>query len=223
MEQGLFGGLNKHQQLAASYGQAGKQGVESGPVLIIAGAGTGKTMTLAHRTAFLLINGVAPERILMLTFSRRAAREMADRAIKVASGQLAQKRGGIVPVKLTWSGTFHSVGSRLLRMYASGIGLDPGFTIMDQADSADLMDLLRHELDLTRVGRRFPKKMTCFGIYSQSVNRQIALETVLDTLLPLVHRVERRVGPSVPCLYQGQATAIPAGLRRLAAALDVDV
>ncbi|MEE4217635.1 MAG: ATP-dependent helicase [Xanthomonadales bacterium] len=184
MEQGLFGGLNGQQQLAATYGRAGEQGVESGPVLIIAGAGTGKTMTLAHRTAFLLINGVAPERILMLTFSRRAAREMADRAIKVASRQLAQKRGGNTPVKLAWSGTFHSVGSRLLRMHASGVGLDPGFTIMDQADSADLMDLLRHELDLTRADRRFPKKMTCFGIYSQSVNRQMALETVLETYYP---------------------------------------
>jgi len=184
MEQGLFGALNGQQYRATTYGQIEQGGVKSGPILIIAGAGTGKTMTLAHRTAFLLINGVAPERILMLTFSRRAAKEMAERAVSVASAHLAKERGGVVPVKLSWSGTFHSIGSRLLRMHASSIGLDPGFTIIDQADSADLMDLLRHELDLTRAGRRFPRKMTCFGIYSQCVNRQMDLQAVLDTFYP---------------------------------------
>ena len=184
MEQQLFDVLNAQQHLAATHGRVVPGGVESGPVLIIAGAGTGKTMTLAHRTAFLLIKGVDAERILMLTFSRRAAREMADRAIRVAAAHLGKKRGGTVPVKLTWSGTFHSVANRLLRIYAPSIGLDPGFTIIDQADSADLMDLLRHELDLTGVARRFPKKMTCLGIYSQSVNRQMDLAAVLDTYYP---------------------------------------
>jgi len=184
MEQQLFGVLNAQQHLAATYGQPGQGGVQSGPVLIIAGAGTGKTMTLAHRTAFLLIKGVDAERILMLTFSRRAAREMADRAIKVRSTHLGKERGGTVPVKLAWSGTFHSIANRLLRMYAPRIGLDSGFTIIDQADSADLMDLLRHELGLSNVGRRFPKKMTCFGIYSQCVNRQVDLQVVLDTYYP---------------------------------------
>lgn len=184
MEQGLFGALNKQQYRAATYGRSDKGAVESGPVLIIAGAGTGKTMTLAHRTAFLLISGVASERILMLTFSRRAAKEMSERAVNVASQHLAKKRGGSVPVRLDWSGTFHSIGSRLLRVHANRIGLDAGFTIIDQSDSADLMDLLRHELDLTREERRFPRKATCFDIYSQCVNRQMALEAVLDTLFP---------------------------------------
>ena len=184
MEQQLFETLNAQQHLAATYGQAGQAGVESGPVLIIAGAGTGKTMTLAHRTAYLLIKGVAAERILMLTFSRRAAKEMSDRAIRVTATHLGEKRGGTVPVKLTWSGTFHSVANRLLRMYAPSIGLDPGFTIIDQADSADLMDLLRHELDLTATARRFPKKMTCLGIYSQCINRQMELQEVLDSYYP---------------------------------------
>jgi len=182
--QQLFETLNAQQHLAATHGRVGQGGIESGPVLIIAGAGTGKTMTLAHRTAFLLIKGVAAERILMLTFSRRAAREMADRAGRVTAAYLAKKRGGSVPVKLAWSGTFHSVANRLLRMYAPSIGLDSGFTIIDQADSADLMDLLRHELGLARVARRFPKKMTCIGIYSQCVNRQMDLAAVLETYYP---------------------------------------
>lgn len=184
MERKLFGELNAQQYLAATYGQTGQGGIESGPVLIIAGAGTGKTMTLAHRTAFLLINGVDAGRILMMTFSRRAAREMAERAIRVTAAHLGQKRGGGAAVKLAWSGTFHSVANRLLRMYAQSIGLDPGFTIIDQADSADLLDLLRHELDLTSTGRRFPKKMTCFGIYSQCVNRQLDLTATLDSYYP---------------------------------------
>ena len=79
----------------------------------------------------------------MMTFSRRAAREMADRAIRVTAAQLAAQRGGAQALKLAWSGTFHSIANRLLRRYATRIGLDPGFSIIDQADSADLMDLLR--------------------------------------------------------------------------------
>ncbi|MCW8926321.1 MAG: ATP-dependent helicase [Xanthomonadales bacterium] len=184
MARGPFETLNEQQYQAATFGQVGRGTVESGPVLIIAGAGTGKTMTLAHRTAFLLIQGVAAERILMLTFSRRAAREMSERAVNVAAMHLSRKRGGSVPVKLDWSGTFHSVGSRLLRIYARSIGLDPGFTIIDQGDSADLMDLLRHELEFTREERRFPRKSTCADIYSQCVNRQTALEDILDTHYP---------------------------------------
>ena len=184
MEQTLFSVLNSQQKLAVTHGQTGPEGVKSGPVLIIAGAGTGKTMTLAHRSAFLLIKGVAADRIMLLTFSRRAAREMADRATHVAAEHLGKKRGGRVPVKFTWSGTFHSIANRILRMYAPSIGLDPGFTIIDQADAADLMDLLRHELGFTRLGRRFPKKTSCLGIYSQSINRQMGLKEVLETYYP---------------------------------------
>jgi DNA helicase-2/ATP-dependent DNA helicase PcrA len=184
MVEGVFGSLNEQQYQAATFGQVSQGAVESGPVLIIAGAGTGKTMMLAHRTAFLLINGVASERILMLTFSRRAAREMSERAVNVAAENLTRKRGGTVPVKLDWSGTFHSIGSRLLRIHAKSIGLDPGFTIIDQGDSADLMDLLRHELDFTREERRFPRKTTCADIYSNCVNLQMALDEVLDAYYP---------------------------------------
>jgi len=184
MEQGLFESLNAQQYRAATYGNVQQGVVDSGPVMIIAGAGTGKTMTLAHRTAFLLIKGVAAERILMLTFSRRAAREMSDRAINVAAENLVSKHGGTVPVKLDWSGTFHSIGSRLLRLHANSIGLDPGFTIIDQSDSADLMDLLRHEFNFTRESKRFPRKSTCFDIYSQCINRQTDLETVLEAYYP---------------------------------------
>jgi DNA helicase-2/ATP-dependent DNA helicase PcrA len=120
----------------------------------------------------------------MLTFSRRAAREMSERAVNVAAAELTHKRGGAVPVKLDWSGTFHSIGSRLLRNFANRIGLDPGFTIIDKGDAADLMDLLRHELGCTRGEKRFPRKATCLDIYGQCVNRQMALEAVLDDYFP---------------------------------------
>jgi DNA helicase-2/ATP-dependent DNA helicase PcrA len=193
MEQSLFNTLNAQQHRAATYGNIQQGVVDSGPVLIIAGAGTGKTMTLAHRTAFLLIRGVAAERILMLTFSRRAAREMAGRAVNVASENLASKRGGTVPVKLDWAGTFHSIGSRLLRLHADSIGLDPGFTIIDQSDSADLLDLLRHELHFTKESRRFPRKSTCFDIYSQCVNRQMGLGAVLETFFPWCIKWEEKL------------------------------
>ncbi len=176
--------LNPAQRRAASYGQARKGGgLEAGPLLVIAGAGTGKTMTLAHRVAHLVIQGVSPERILLLTFTRRAADEMTRRVetiVRKTTTSAAPKAVGILP----WSGTFHSVGNRLLRRYASNLGLDPGFSVLDRGDAADVMDLARHELGLSRKARRFPKKDTCLAIYSRCVNSRQTLQKSLELTFP---------------------------------------
>ena len=152
----------------------------AGPLLIIAGAGTGKTMTLAHRVAHLVMQGVAPERILLLTFTRRAAREMGRRARRI----VARALGGGTDVRLPWAGTFHSIANRLLREYAANLGLDPAFSVLDRGDAADLMDLVRHRLGLSRESRRFPRKDTCLAIYSRCVNGRRELSACLQDAWP---------------------------------------
>jgi DNA helicase-2/ATP-dependent DNA helicase PcrA len=139
------------------------------PLLIIAGAGTGKTKTLAHRVAHLIVQGVDPRRIMLLTFSRRAAEEMIRRVRAIASDVLLEQARLLVDA-LTWSGTFHAIGTRVLREYADLISLDRAFTIHDREDSADLMNLLRHDRGLAKIDRRFPRKDTCLAIYSRVVN-----------------------------------------------------
>jgi DNA helicase-2/ATP-dependent DNA helicase PcrA len=181
-----LGVLNPAQRQAASYGQVNSSGgFAAGPLLVIAGAGTGKTMTLAHRVAHLIIQGVSPERILLLTFTRRAAQEMTRRVESIVRKAL---RGANDPPMtsnvLTWSGTFHSVANRLLRRYAHNLDLDPGFSVLDRGDSADLMDVVRHDLGLSRKLRRFPKKDTCLAIYSRCVNSRKALADSLDETYP---------------------------------------
>jgi DNA helicase-2/ATP-dependent DNA helicase PcrA len=157
--------LNHAQRAAACHG--------NGPLLILAGAGTGKTNTLAHRVAHLVMEGASPQRILLLTFSRRAALEMTRRAQRVV-GEL----------RLPWSGTFHSIANRLLRRHAARAGLTPGFSVLDRGDAADLMDLVRHELGFSRLEKRFPRKDTCLAIYSHRVNTQGTLRGTLDTVFP---------------------------------------
>ncbi|HEX8757713.1 MAG TPA: ATP-dependent helicase, partial [Steroidobacteraceae bacterium] len=136
--------LNGPQRRAASYGEPLPQkGFKSGPLLIVAGAGTGKTDTLAHRVAHLVIHGVDPARIMMLTFTRRAATEMRRRAYELAKSALNETLGGVsqsILQRMSWAGTFHSVGNRLLRHYARHLKLDPQFSVLDRGDSADLMD-----------------------------------------------------------------------------------
>jgi DNA helicase II / ATP-dependent DNA helicase PcrA len=146
------------------------------PLLIVAGAGTGKTTTLAHRVAHLVLDGVDPQRILLLTFTRRAALTMVRRVERICAG--------VVLGRMMWAGTFHAVGARLLRLHAGSIGLDPAFTILDRGDAADLVDLVRGELDLARTDRRFPKKATCLAIYSYAVNAERPLEAVLREQFP---------------------------------------
>lgn len=174
-------GLNDTQRDAATYGSG--PGEVAGPLLVIAGAGSGKTNTLAHRVAHLLAQGADPGRILLLTFSRRAADEMTRRAARIAS-QVSRRHAQLVSGGFPWAGTFHSIGARLLREYAGCIGLDAAFTIHDREDSADLMNLVRHELDFSAKRKRFPLKGTCLAIYSAVVNTRRPLADVLLSTFP---------------------------------------
>jgi superfamily I DNA/RNA helicase len=155
--------LNDDQRQAVLHGA----GTTAAPLLVIAGAGSGKTSTLAHRVANLVAEGVDPSRILMLTFSRRAAEEMKRRVERI----LAKHLKGLSGARLEWAGTFHAIGARLLREYSYRIGLDPEFSILDREDAADLMNLVRHELGLSAKESRFPTKATCLAIYSRAVSR----------------------------------------------------
>ena len=168
--------LNDDQRQAILHGS----GTPSAPLLVIAGAGSGKTSTLAHRVANFVAEGVDPSRILMLTFSRRAADEMKRRVERI----LAKHLKGLSIARLEWAGTFHAVGARLLREYSYRIGVDPGFSILDREDAADLMNLVRHELGLSAKESRFPTKATCLAIYSRAVNAQLPLNEVLETIFP---------------------------------------
>jgi len=151
------------------------------PLLIVAGAGTGKTQTLAHRVAALIARGADPRRILLLTFSRRAAQEMTRRALRIAGGRRAP---GASDAALPWAGTFHAIANRLLRQHAPEVGLDPAFTLLDREDAADLIDRLRHDRGLARTDRRFPRKGTCLAIYSAVVNTQDSLRGCLRARFP---------------------------------------
>ena len=163
--------LNPAQRAAVEHGPA--------PLLVIAGAGSGKTNTLAHRVAHHVIGGADPHRILLLTFSRRAAQEMTRRAERIVAAVLG--RGGHA---LAWSGTFHAIGARLVRQQARDIGLDPAFTILDREDAAGLIDLVRHALGFSRLPERFPRKATCLAIYSRAVNSAAPLAEVLAAAFP---------------------------------------
>jgi DNA helicase-2/ATP-dependent DNA helicase PcrA len=179
-----LGMLNPAQRQAAEFGERMPgSAFRSGPLLVIAGAGTGKTMTLAHRVAHLVIEGVDPERILLLTFTRRAAQEM-TRRVETIVRATARGDSRLPPGGLPWAGTFHSIGNRLLRRYAHNLGLDPGFSVLDRSDAADMLDVVRHELKLSAKARRFPKKDTCLAIYSRCVNTQQALADVLEHDFP---------------------------------------
>ncbi len=170
--------LNAEQRLAVCHGVPPDGPLRPGPaLLVLAGAGTGKTTTLAHRVAHLVLKGAEPERILLLTFSRRAAETMVGRAERICAAVLGE--GARFAGRLHWAGTFHAVGARLLREHADAIGLAPGFTILDRSDSADLLDLVRGEQGLARTDRRFPQKGTCLAIYSYAVNASAALDEVL--------------------------------------------
>src|SRR5690606_39157840 len=171
--------LNAEQRAAVEHG-GGKM---AGPLPVIAGAGSGKTNTLAHRVAHLIVNGADPRRTLLMTFSRRAAAAMTKRVERIAARVMGDKAATLTE-GLNWAGTFHAIGARLLRDYALEIGLDPAFTIHDREDSADLMNLVRHELGLSKTESRFPAKGTCLAIYSRAVNAQSELEPVLAKSFP---------------------------------------
>ena len=172
--------LNPEQRRAVEFG--GTDFTAASPLLIIAGAGSGKTNTLAHRVVHLILNGVDSRRIMLLTFSRRAADEMTRRVERITAHVLRGSAG--LTHALTWSGTFHAIGARLLREYAPQIGLDRSFTIHDREDSADLLNLIRHDLDLSNMEKRFPTKGTCLAIYSRAVNAETPLGDVLGSVFP---------------------------------------
>jgi DNA helicase-2/ATP-dependent DNA helicase PcrA len=176
--------LNTAQRRAAGFGDSrAGGGVDAGPLLVIAGAGTGKTMTLAHRVAHLIIEGVDPGKILLLTFTRRAAQEMTRRVESIV-GKALDKEGAAAAGRLSWSGTFHSIGNRMLRRYAANLSLDPGFSVLDRGDAADLIDLVRHDHGFSTRERRFPKKDTCLAIYSRCVNARQPLADCLRAAFP---------------------------------------
>jgi DNA helicase II / ATP-dependent DNA helicase PcrA len=163
--------LNPAQQAVVDHGD--------GPLLVVAGAGSGKTQTLAHRVAALIGRGADPRRILLLTFTRRAASEMTRRVARICA-VTARARDA----SLAWAGTFHAVANRLLRIHAPSVGLDPGFTLLDREDGADLLDRLRHEQGLSKTRERFPRKGTCLAIYSRVVNTQAPLRDSLEDSFP---------------------------------------
>ena len=163
----MFGDLNQAQRRAVEH--------VDGPLLVVAGAGTGKTTTLAGRVAALIEGGVRPERILLLTFSRRASSQLLARAER-ATG--ARETGRV------WGGTFHAVANRLLRLHGRALGVPPDFTVLDQADGADVMNLVREDLGLAARERRFPRKETLASIYSRTVNSGDRLGDVLKRHYP---------------------------------------
>src|SRR6516165_1319543 len=179
-------GLNPEQRRAVEYG-IGDDPERSPALLVAAGAGTGKTKVLAHRVAHLILNGRDPQRLLLLTFTRRAALEMTRRSqLILAEARGDAARGVSAPSSslLPWSGTFHAIGSRLLRLHAEAIGLDSAFTVLDRADSEDLLDLVRGELGLSQTASRFPRKGTCLAIYSYTVNASCPLDETLAEFFP---------------------------------------
>ena len=165
------GELNEQQHAAATAGD--------GPVLIVAGAGTGKTRTLVYRVAYLIETGTPPEGILLLTFTRRAAREMLGRAALLLDGRCERVRGG----------TFHAFCLQILRRWAEAVDYPKNFTILDAVDAADVIDVLRSERGLHLSKKRFPKKRTLQGIYSAAANRSLDLADVLEQTYPqfLIH------------------------------------
>ncbi len=191
--------LNEAQRRAVEHGD--------GPLLIVAGAGTGKTATIASRVAWLVENGADPRRILLLTFTRRAAREMLRRvdgiaAVRRRETEAARAQGEVpaagprtLPASATiWGGTFHAVAVRLLRAHGGTLGLHPNFTVMDRGDAEDLMNVVRQSTGVARNVRRFPQKSTCLDIYSRVVNAREPLAEVLKSRFPWCREHEEGLG-----------------------------
>ena len=174
-----FAALNDEQRQAVFHGSADAPP----PLLICAGAGSGKTLTLAARVARLVLAGADPQRLLLLTFSRRAAREMALRAGRLLHQALGL-RSTLAPPQVRWAGTFHGIGARLLREYAAQIGLPDNFTIVDRSDSEDMIAVLRDDLGFAATKNRFPLKGTCLAIHSRVLNSRAPLAQVLREVFP---------------------------------------
>jgi DNA helicase-2/ATP-dependent DNA helicase PcrA len=168
---GWLAGLNDEQRAAVLHGD--------GPLLVVAGAGSGKTRTLAARVARLIADGASPDRILLLTFTRRAAAEMLRRA----GAMVRSDQPGAGPGRV-WGGTFHSIANRLLRRHGEAVGLRPAFTVLDQGDAESLFSMVRAELGFGQRAVRFPKPSTIAAIYSRVVNAQTPLTVTLAERYP---------------------------------------
>jgi len=145
-----------------------------GPALVIAGAGSGKTRTLTYRVAYLIENGVSPSSILLLTFTNKAAREMLERVTALLPHDLA----GL------WSGTFHSIGNRILRAHSQAAGFRPGFSIMDREDQQDMVDSVIAAAGIDTKEKRFPKGEVLADIYSYAINTSRPIGEVLAEKYP---------------------------------------
>ena len=170
----VLAGLNPQQRAAAAHGD--------GPLLIVAGAGTGKTTTLAARVAHLIREGADPAGILLLTFTRRAAGEMLDRVAKRLNAAMGE--AGERAARQVWGGTFHGVAARLLRVYHAALGLPQDFSILDRGDTEDLLDLCRGRLNLPNSGARFPKKRVCAAVLGRVSSGGGTVTDVLDAHFP---------------------------------------
>ncbi len=147
---------------------------DEGPLLVIAGAGSGKTRTLVYRVARLVTEGIRPENILLLTFTRKAAATMLERASSLGGGACQRVQGG----------TFHGFCHRMLRRYAQLVDYPPGFTIMDQSDSQDLIHLLAKQMELIGRGKKFPSKAALCAIFSKAANSGSMIDEVIDLYYP---------------------------------------
>ena len=178
-----FDHLNREQRQAVNHGITGPGDTIAGPVLVAAGAGSGKTAVLACRVAHLIANGVEPSRICAITFTRKAADQIKTR-VKATLAAMPADACGAGRVDLPWAGTFHAVGTKLIRSYASRLGLRPGFTTLDRADAVGLMGIVRSDCGFAKSAREFPKPETCLAIYSRAVNSQKQLTNVLKNDFP---------------------------------------
>ena len=175
------GALNDSQRKVVEHGRS--------PLLIIAGAGTGKTLALAHRTARLILDGLPPDRILLLTFTRRAAESLLQRVAEICNEAVSNDAEGDAAARTkVWGGTFHATGARLLRSQGAKIGIDPRFTIHDQSDSEALLEVLRTELRLAEVRKDFPKKGTCQNLHSGWINSGLTLDAFVKASFPWCHQ-----------------------------------
>lgn len=188
MQQSLFNTLENNPQRASlslkdqlNSSQYDAVSHMEGPVLVIAGAGSGKTRTLVYRTAYLVEKGVSPERILLLTFTRKAAMEMVNRASMIIDDSCRMVMGG----------TFHAVASQFLRRYGHFLGYQPNFTIIDQADAEGIINLLKSSLNFSGAGQKFPSKRLIVSTMSRAVNKAVPLsELIADQYWHLQEYIE---------------------------------